>query len=170
MQFTKFNQPIMLLAVIAGTSMNAVAFNVEEVEANQSSYAQAFKTADVNHDERVTWQEISQQESIKQDTFIAADKNGDKVLNKNEYAEMKAEVGKEKVEQVAADSAITAKAKAALLAEKNLKSLNISVETYKGDVILSGFVSSKEMKDKAEYLVSNIEGVKSVKNALIIKS
>ncbi len=160
----------MVLAVIAGTSMNAVAFNVEEVEENQASFAQAFNKLDVNNNGKVTWEEAAQDKSVKQDTFIAADKNGDKVLDKNEYAEMKAKAGKVKVEQVATDSAITAKAKAALLAEKNLKSLNISVETYKGDVILSGFVSSKEMKEKAGYLVSKVEGVKSVKNALVVKS
>ncbi|MGJ8620981.1 MAG: BON domain-containing protein [Methylophilaceae bacterium] len=170
MQITKFNKPLMVLAVIAGTSMNAVAFNVEEVEENQASFAQSFNKLDVNNNGKVTWEEAAQDKSVKQDTFIAADKNGDKVLDKNEYAEMKAKAGKVKVEQVAKDSAITAKAKAALLAEKNLKSLNISVETYKGDVILSGFVSSKEMKEKAGYLVSKVEGVKSVKNALVVKS
>lgn len=169
MQITKFNKPLMVLAVIAGTSMNAVAFNVEEVEENQASFAQAFNKLDVNNNGKVTWEEAAQDKSVKQDTFITADKNGDKVLDKDEFAEMKAKAGKVKVEQVATDSAITAKAKAALLAEKNLKSLNISVETYKGDVILSGFVSSKEMKEKAGYLVSKVEGVKSVKNALVVK-
>jgi hyperosmotically inducible periplasmic protein len=65
---------------------------------------------------------------------------------------------------------ITAKAKSKLLAEESFKSLNISVETYEGNVILSGFVNSNELKVKATEIVSSIEGVKSVKNSLMIKS
>ena len=65
---------------------------------------------------------------------------------------------------------ITSKAKAELLAEKDLKSLQISVKTYKGAVILSGFVDDELSKVKAETIVSKIDGVKSVKNSLVVKS
>ncbi len=41
------------------------------------------------------------------------------------------------------DTVITTKVKTALLAEKNLKSTQINVETFKGRVQLSGFVSSR---------------------------
>lgn len=40
------------------------------------------------------------------------------------------------------DTVVTTKVKAALLGEKNLKSTEINVETFKGRVQLSGFVSS----------------------------
>lgn len=169
MKISKFNKPLMVLAVITGTSMNAVAFDVDEIEENQSSFAQTFKTIDADNNDLVTWHEMTKDQSVKYQTFVDADKDGDKVLNKSEYAEMKAELGRKKVEQVASDSAITAKAKANLLAEKNLKSLKISVETYQGEVILSGFVNNQETKAKAEQIVSSIEGVKSVKNGLVIK-
>lgn len=48
------------------------------------------------------------------------------------------------------DSVITTKVKSALLAEKDLKSTQISVETFKGRVQLSGFVNSK-MPQNAQY-------------------
>ncbi len=68
------------------------------------------------------------------------------------------------------DSIITTKAKAEILAAKELKSLQISVETHQGEVILSGFVDNEEAKMKAEEVVSKISGVKSVKNSLEVKS
>ena len=68
------------------------------------------------------------------------------------------------------DSVITTKAKATLLKEESLKSLKISVETHKGEVILSGFVNDETMKAKAAEVVKNIEGVKSVVNSLVVKS
>ncbi len=67
------------------------------------------------------------------------------------------------------DSVITAKVKAELAEDDFLKSFQISVETYKGVVQLSGFVNSKETVDKAEQIAASVEGVKSVKNNLIVK-
>ncbi len=68
------------------------------------------------------------------------------------------------------DSVITTKAKAKILATKDLKTLQISVETRQGEVTLSGSVDSEAAKMKAEQVVSEIEGVKSVKNALEVKN
>ena len=67
------------------------------------------------------------------------------------------------------DTWITTKVKARLLEEEALKSLKISVETHKGEVLLSGFVADSTLKSKAEELVSSVEGVKSVKNAIVVK-
>ena len=53
---------------------------------------------------------------------------------------------------------------------KDLKSLKISVKTYRGEVILSGFVENAAMKQKAEQIASNIQGVRLVKNSLVVKS
>ena len=49
------------------------------------------------------------------------------------------------------------------------KSFQISVETYKGIVQLSGFVNSQQAVDKADQIARSVEGVKSVKNNLIVK-
>lgn len=67
------------------------------------------------------------------------------------------------------DSVVTTRVKSALLADHNTKSLDIKVETRKGQVQLSGFVDSKERLDKAIDLVRRVEGVKGVENAMTVK-
>jgi len=67
------------------------------------------------------------------------------------------------------DSVITTKVKTLLAADDFLKSFQISVETYKGAVQLSGFVGSQSAVDKAVQITRSVSGVKSVKNSLIVK-
>ena len=67
------------------------------------------------------------------------------------------------------DSVITTKVKALLAEDDFLKSFQISVETYKGIVQLSGFVNSQKAVDKAGQIARSVKGVKSVKNDLIVK-
>ena len=67
------------------------------------------------------------------------------------------------------DSVITTKVKSLLAADDFLKSFEISVETYKGTVQLSGFVDSQKAVDKAGEIASGVKGVKSVKNNLNVK-
>jgi osmotically-inducible protein OsmY len=67
------------------------------------------------------------------------------------------------------DSVITTKVKSLLAADDFLKSFEISVETYKGTVQLSGFVDSQKAIDKAGEIASGVKGVKSVKNNLNVK-
>jgi osmotically-inducible protein OsmY len=67
------------------------------------------------------------------------------------------------------DSAITAKVKEAIFREPTLKSFEIKVETYKGVVQLSGFVSSESNVDKAVEIANGVNGVKSVKNGMLSK-
>ena len=67
------------------------------------------------------------------------------------------------------DSVITTKVKALLAEDDFLKSFQISVETYKGTVQLSGFVDSQKAVDKAGEIARGVKGVKSVKNNLSVK-
>lgn len=67
------------------------------------------------------------------------------------------------------DTVITAKVKSALVADPELKATEIQVDTYKGTVQLSGFVAAPEHVQKAEQLVRDMPGVKSVKNVISIK-
>jgi len=67
------------------------------------------------------------------------------------------------------DTVITTKVKSLLAADDFLKSFEISVETYKGTVQLSGFVDSQKAVDKAVEIARSVKGVNSVKNNLIIK-
>ena len=67
------------------------------------------------------------------------------------------------------DTVITTKVKAAIFNEPTLKSAEINVETFKGVVQLSGFVSSAAAKSKAVEVASNVAGVKSVKDDMRLK-
>ena len=67
------------------------------------------------------------------------------------------------------DSVITTKVKAAILNEPTLKVAEINVETFKGAVQLSGFVSSPTAMNKAVEVTRHVAGVKSVKNDMRIK-
>lgn len=67
------------------------------------------------------------------------------------------------------DSAISTKVRADIIADKDLNLFQIDVTTYKGVVQLSGFVNSQDLKTRAGQLAAGVEGVKSVKNNLIVK-
>jgi osmotically-inducible protein OsmY len=67
------------------------------------------------------------------------------------------------------DTWITTKVKAALLEDPQVKSGEVNVETFKGAVQLSGFVSSNAAMQQAVTLTRGIQGVKSVKNDMRIK-
>ncbi|MGD0237971.1 MAG: BON domain-containing protein [Syntrophorhabdales bacterium] len=67
------------------------------------------------------------------------------------------------------DSVITTKVKSLLAEDDFLKSFQISVESYKGIVQLSGFVNSQQAVDKAGQIARSVKGVQSVKNNLIVK-
>lgn len=67
------------------------------------------------------------------------------------------------------DTAVTARVKSALLADPGIKSLDISVLTFKGEVQLTGFVNSQDQIEQAGKLAAAAEGVSGVKNELTIK-
>jgi hyperosmotically inducible protein len=67
------------------------------------------------------------------------------------------------------DTVITAKVKTAIFEQPGLKSAEINVETFKGVVQLSGFVSSQESANAAVATAKNVKGVSSVKNDMRVK-
>jgi len=67
------------------------------------------------------------------------------------------------------DSVITTKIKAAILNEPTLSSAEINVETFKGEVQLSGYVNSAADISKAVEVAGSIKGVNSVKNDMRLK-
>lgn len=73
------------------------------------------------------------------------------------------------VGQYVEDSAITTNVKAAIFRESDLSAAEINVETYNGIVQLSGFVSQSAQISKAASVAKGVEGVKEVKNHLILK-
>ena len=67
------------------------------------------------------------------------------------------------------DSWITSKVKAAYVKDNSLKASEISVETFKGTVQLSGFVADPGDVSHAADVARGIKGVTSVKNDIQVK-
>lgn len=67
------------------------------------------------------------------------------------------------------DTVITTKVKAQIFNEPTLKSRELNVETFKGTVQLSGFVSSQADVNKAVELARSVKGVTAIKNDIKIK-
>ncbi len=66
------------------------------------------------------------------------------------------------------DAAITARVKAALLAQRGIPSLSISVDTYEGRVQLSGFVGTPELVSKVGRVTAGVIGVRTVDNNITV--
>jgi len=73
------------------------------------------------------------------------------------------------VGQYVDDSAITTAVKAKFVGNKDVDASSISVETLNGTVQLSGFAKSAGEKSTAESIARNVNGVKSVKNDILIR-
>jgi hyperosmotically inducible periplasmic protein len=89
----------------------------------------------------------------------AADKVGATVSNAADKTAVAAE-----------DAAITAKVKAAILAEPGLKSLQINVDTNGATVTLSGSVDNADLRERAKQIASSTSGVKGVVDQLTVKT
>lgn len=123
-----------------------------------------FDSIDKNRDGYLSKEETAgDRELAKRFTKFDADKDGrldvDEFINAN----------KDNDSRVFSDSAITTKVKALLLAEKGVPSTSISVETYEGRVLLSGFVDNKGQVTQAGKVVAGVSGVKKVQNNLVVK-
>ena len=68
------------------------------------------------------------------------------------------------------DTLVTTKVKSALLADADIKSFDLKVETRKGMVQLSGYVNNQTQVDRAIAATRAVEGVKSVENGITLKS
>jgi osmotically-inducible protein OsmY len=89
----------------------------------------------------------------------AADKVGDKMGEQSAKAGVAID-----------DTEITAKIKAAYFAESGLKTLQISVDTIKGVVTLSGSVDTQSHSDLAKAMASAVSGVSKVNDRLMVSS
>jgi hyperosmotically inducible periplasmic protein len=67
------------------------------------------------------------------------------------------------------DTAITARVKSALGGDPEYKYDDVHVNTFKGTVQLSGFVTSRDARNHAVDLAKNTEGVKDVTNSINVK-
>ncbi len=67
------------------------------------------------------------------------------------------------------DSVVTTRVRSALFSDPEVKSLDIKVETRKGQVQLSGYVDTQARIDNAIALTRSVEGVKGVENGMSLK-
>lgn len=67
------------------------------------------------------------------------------------------------------DRETTSRVKDALSADPLYKFSGVNVETYKGTVQLSGFVTANEQKSRAADLAGNVAGVREVANNITVK-
>lgn len=123
-----------------------------------------FLALDRNRDGKVSKVEaLADREVWKRFAEFDSDKDG--LLNETEYVLAREDQQK----RILHDAMITARVKAALLAEKGIPSTAISVETYEGRVQLSGFVPSPETASRAGRLTATVAGVRTVENNLTVK-
>ena len=77
--------------------------------------------------------------------------------------------GRETAGEYVDDATVTSRVKAAIFNDPTLKSMEISVETMQDVVQLSGFVDSAQSKSKAGEIARNVEGVRQLRNNLVIR-
>lgn len=75
----------------------------------------------------------------------------------------------ESTEPHIADSAITARVKAALAAEPRVRALFINVDTSNGIVRLTGFADNRLEADQAVTVANSIAGVKRVQDDIVVR-
>ena len=68
------------------------------------------------------------------------------------------------------DGTITSKVKSTLLANEGLAAYDINVKTYKGVVLLSGFVDSQQISNQAAADARSVSGVREVRNKLLVNN
>src|ERR1041385_8144997 len=68
------------------------------------------------------------------------------------------------------DKAITTRVKTALFRDPLVSGFDVHVNTFRGDVQLSGFVDSQEQRDRAATVARQVEGVQAVTNNLEVKN
>ncbi len=132
------------------------------------SVQQKFRSLDLDHDGYVSRSEMQKAPGYTR-AFDEADENHDGRLDADEFVKAEGIYERIAAANYVADSVITAKVKAALLKQRQLNSLDVSVETYRGHVLLSGFVDDTRQKAKALQVASTVEGVVDVKDGLALR-
>ena len=127
-----------------------------------------FVKLDKNRDGVLTKDEVRHVSDYAR-AFFEADENKDGKLEPGEFVKAEAIHDRIVAGKYVDDSIVTAKVRAALLKEPELKSLDVSVETLRGEVLLSGFVKDAKQREKAMKAAIAVNGVASVKDAMVVR-
>jgi hyperosmotically inducible protein len=68
------------------------------------------------------------------------------------------------------DTIITTRVKSAIIKDPELSAAEINVETFKGKVQLSGFISSQHAINRAVQIARAVKGVKEINNKMELKT
>ncbi len=77
--------------------------------------------------------------------------------------------GQESVGAYVDDATITTRVKARFVENKQVDASAIKVETLNGTVLLSGFARSPQEQEAAAQLASDVKGVRSVRNSIVVR-
>ena len=157
------------MALAASAALLATPLSSAANDAQEAGNAK-FQMLDKNKDGYLTKDEVRGIGGNYEKAFDLADENKDGRLDPGEF--LKAEAIHERMVAgtYVEDSVITAKVKAALLKEPQLKSMDVSVETYQGEVLLSGFVRDEKQREKAKLVAVRVSGVTSVKDGMVVRN
>ena len=153
----------LLIAAVLASNASALA-QPGSGEPGGGPRAAEFARLDRNGDGHVTRIEALADPEIHK-RFAQFDANKDRQLSLAEYLSAREDMDK----RVQADAALTARVKAALLAERNIPWKTISVETYEGAVQLSGFVPAPDIVSRAGRVTAGISGVRTVHNNILVR-
>jgi len=128
-----------------------------------------FDRLDADGDGLLSYQEVRHLDGY-QEAFAQADRNRDGRLDATEAVTAHQLYERGLAGRYAQDTWLTTKVKAALLREKGLDSMDVSVETFENEVLLSGFVSDAEQRKKALLVASEVQGVRQVKDGLAVRN
>jgi BON domain len=150
-------------ALLIAFSLAATAA-VHAAEPGGGARAAQFGALDRNGDGYVTRIEaLGEQEIHKR--FAQFDANKDRQLSLAEYLAAREDIDKRAQD----DAALTARVKAALIAERGIPWGAISVESYEGGVQLSGFVPAPDLASRAGRVTAGVSGVRTVHNNILVK-
>lgn len=130
--------------------------------------APGFAVYDRDKDGAVSQAEFLVQGGHEQ-AFHEGDANRDNRLSGDEFAKASAYNDRLKADKGIDDAWISAKVKALLVRDEEVKGLDVKVQTHKGMVLLSGWVDDAGKIAQAEKIARGVEGVKVVSNDLRIK-
>jgi len=98
----------------------------------------------------------------------AADEVNSRINHAAGVAERKLENAAHEAGKAIDDATVSARVKSALIAEPELKALSINVDTRAGVVTLKGKADNRENRAKAEQVAARVEGVRTVRNELVV--
>jgi hyperosmotically inducible periplasmic protein len=165
----KFNRAIpLVLTMSAAVTAALLAAPLASGAEGAKSDNPKFVKLDKNRDGYLTRDEVRSIRHYGQ-AFDQADENKDGKLDQAEFIKAEAIHDRVAAGKYVEDGVLTAKVKAALLKEPELKSMDVSVETLKGEVLLSGFVRDESQRAKAVKVANSVNGVASVKDAMVVR-